>query len=165
MMEVDYSVQQISGIHGIELTQMKMEMMSVVVVVKPGNSNLIIKGVRGYSTPGKGGAYRSTDFGRHWKRIDESIKIPFESTGKEQRRWVKSLAYTVDGKLIMAYTNDSDAYWYPGIYISSDDGTTWKKLNTDGISGRMDKVVPDPIDPNILWLCTDGTGGVRYRIN
>ena len=34
------------------------------------------------------------------------------------------------------YTIDSDAYWFPGIYISSDDGTTWKKLNTDGISWK-----------------------------
>ena len=65
----------------------------------------------------------------------------------------------------MAYTIDADAYWFPGIYISDNDGTTWEKLNTDGISGRMDKVVPDPYDANILWICTDGTGGVRYRIN
>ncbi len=135
------------------------------VVVKPGNSNIIIKGVRGYSTPGKGGAYRSTDFGKHWDRIDKSIKIPFELTGNEQQRWVKSLYYTVDGKLVMAFTIDSDSYWFPGIYISSDDGSSWKKLDTNGISGGIDKVIPDPKDPNILWICSGGTGGVRYRIN
>ena len=135
------------------------------VVVKPGNSDLIIKGVRGYSTPGKGGAYRSTDFGRHWKRIDETIKIPFELSGNSQQRWVKSLCYTIDGKLVMAFTNDSDAYWFPGIYISANDGSTWEKLDTNGISGRVAKVIPDSHDPNILWICSDGTGGVRYRIN
>ncbi len=134
------------------------------VVVKPGNSNIIIKGVRGYSTPGKGGAYKSTDFGKNWKRVDDTIIIPFESFGKDQQRWVKSLSYTIDGKLVMAYTIDSDAYWFPGIYISGDDGATWEKLNTDGISGRMDKVIPDPTDSNILWICSDGTGGIRYRI-
>ncbi len=135
------------------------------VVVKPGNSNLIIKGVRGYSTPGKGGSYRSTDFGKHWNRIDEPIKIPFELTGKKQQRWVKSLSYTKDDKLVMALTIDSDAYWYPGIYISSDDGTNWSKLNINGISGGIDKIIPDPNDPNILWICSGGTGGVRYKIN
>ena len=56
------------------------------VTVKPGNSNIILKGVRGYSTPGEGGAYRSTDFGKHWKRIDagycNSIRIEGKSTAK-----------------------------------------------------------------------------------
>ena len=22
------------------------------------------------------------------------------------------------------------------------------------LAGRMDKVIPDPIDPNILWICS-----------
>ena len=121
-------VQLISEKPGIKLIRDENGSDVHCVVVKPGNSDLIIKGVRGYSTPGKGGAYRSTDFGRHWKRIDETIKIPFELAGNSQQRWVKSLCYTVDGKLVMAYTNDSDAYWFPGIYISADDGSTWEKL-------------------------------------
>ena len=131
------------------------------IVVKPGDSNTILAGTRGYSLSGTGGIYKSTNGGTDWSQVDTTIDIPHEDAGSSKKRWCSSLAYNSSGSILVAgfRAEGHDAANNKGAWYSFDDGASWNKIPGVAIES-ITEVNTDPHDELIFYVSSNG-GGVN----
>ncbi len=118
-----------------------------VVAVAPSNSDIIWAGTGGQnnrqSTSWGNGVYRSTDGGATWTHL-----------GLEDTRHIGAVAvHPTDPDI--AYVGALGNLWAPsperGVYMTTDGGTSWRKiLFVDSLTGVVDLVM-DPSDPSTLY--------------
>ncbi|WP_440876052.1 VPS10 domain-containing protein [Thalassotalea sp. PLHSN55] len=107
----------------------------------------------------EGGVWRSKDDGVTWQQI---FKAPFVWQAEISPVNSKLIVISVPGQAVsMAYK-----FMNPGVYLSQDSGSTWKKINHN--LANYDKIVdvkPDPYNENVLWASGWGSGWYVAYLN
>ncbi len=112
-----------------------------------------------YVAVGSGGLWKTTNAGITWKPIFDDQKV--YSTGcvtidptDNSRVWLGT-GENVGGR---------HASWGNGIYLSEDEGKSWKNMGL-GSSEHISKIIVHPDDKNIVWVASQGplwsSGGER----
>jgi len=107
----------------------------------------------------EGGVWRSKNKGKKWQQL---FKAPFvwqvESSPVNPELLVISVA---SQPISMA-----DNFKNPGIYLSTDAGKNWNKINKGlGQPDKMVDVKPDPYNENVLWAAGWGSGWFITYLN
>ncbi|WP_405247200.1 hypothetical protein [Cellulophaga sp. Asnod2-G02] len=107
----------------------------------------------------EGGVWRSKNKGKKWQQL---FKAPFvwqvESSPVKPELLVISVA---SQPISMA-----DNFKNPGIYLSTDAGKNWNKINKGlGQPDKMVDVKPDPYNENVLWAAGWGSGWFITYLN
>ncbi|WP_282133467.1 VPS10 domain-containing protein [Cellulophaga baltica] len=107
----------------------------------------------------EGGVWRSKNKGKKWQQL---FKAPFvwqvESSPVNPDLLVISVA---SQPITMA-----DNFKNPGIYLSTNAGENWKKINKGlGQPDKMVDVKPDPYNENVLWAAGWGSGWFITYLN
>ncbi len=117
------------------------------VLGEPGNPNVYFAGAA------SGGIFKTTDGGNHWEPVFD--REPVQAIG--------ALAMAPsDHQVIWAGTGEPwvirnrDTFGN-GVYRSTDGGRTWEHMGLDR-TGRIARIVVDPRDPNIVFVCAEGRG-------
>ena len=99
-----------------------------------------------------GGVYRSKDNGASWQLF---FRAPYV--------WQVETSPINSNKIMVNVArkagSNGDSFKSPGLFLTEDDGTTWKRINT-GLA-NIDKMVDielDPVNENILWCAGWGSG-------
>jgi photosystem II stability/assembly factor-like uncharacterized protein len=106
-----------------------------------------------------GGVWRSKDNGATWDKI---FKAPYV--------WQAEIS-PVNSDLILINVpahkvSTDDKFKNPGIYLSTDAGNTWTKINQGlGQPDKMVDVKPDPYNENVLWAAGWGSGWFVAYLN
>lgn len=105
-----------------------------------------------------GGAYISKDNGATWQLF---FKAPYV--------WNVETSLVNSNKIMVNVARKAgshgDSFKNPGLYLSEDAGTTWRKINT-GLA-NIDKMVDielDPVNENILWCAGWGSGWYKAML-
>lgn len=103
-----------------------------------------------YVAVGSGGVWKTVNSGTTWKSIFDGQKV--YSTGcitidphNPHRIWVGT-GENVGGR---------HASWGDGIYLSQDDGNTWKNMGLKE-SQHLSEIIIHPTDPNTIWVAAQG---------
>ncbi len=123
----------------------------------PGNRVTSVVGVPGdpnvyYAGAASGGVWKSTDGGSHWAPIFD--KEPAQSIG--------AIAIAPSNpSIVWVGTGEpwlrSNVSLGNGVYKSVDSGKTWTHLGLEK-TGRIDRVIIDPSNPDIVYVAAIGTG-------
>ena len=103
-----------------------------------------------YVATGSGGVWKTTNSGTTWKSIFDGQST--YSTGcitidphNPHRIWLGT-GENVGGRHVA---------WGDGIYLSEDDGNTWKNMGLTGTQ-HLSKIIVHPDDPQTLWVAAQG---------
>ena len=114
------------------------------IAIHPDNENVW------YVAVGSGGVWKTTNSGTTWKAIFEKEKV--YSIGcvtidpnNPSTIWVGT-GENVGGR---------HAGFGDGIYVSHDDGKTWKNMGLEN-SEHLSKIIVHPTDSNTLWVASQG---------
>ena len=114
------------------------------IAIHPKNENIW------YVAVGSGGVWKTTNSGTTWKAIFEKQKV--YSMG----------CVTIDPNnphTIWAGTGENvggrHAGFGDGVYVSYDDGKTWKNMGLE-TSEHISKIIVHPTDSNIIWVASQG---------
>ncbi|MFC3122756.1 VPS10 domain-containing protein [Agaribacter flavus] len=106
----------------------------------------------------EGGAWRSKDGGETWQKFFSAPLVLQVETSPVNP---KIILLTAGNQMRM-----DRQFMNPGLYLSLDDGSTWKKINTH--LANSDKIIdakPDPENPDLLWAAGWGSGWYVGYIN
>lgn len=107
----------------------------------------------------EGGVWKSSDQGQTWQQL---FKAPFVWQAESSPVNPDLIVISVAGQAVSM----ADDFMNPGIYLSTDAGASWTKINK-GL-GQPDKIVdvkPDPYNENILWCASWGAGWYITYLN
>ena len=120
-----------------------------------GNRFSAVAGVPGdpnvyYAGAASGGVYKTTDGGTHWQPVFD--QQPVQSIG--------SLAVAKsDPNIVWAGTGEGKIRSHisvgQGIYKSTDAGKTWALMGLEQ-TGRIPRIIIDPVNPNVVLACALG---------
>ena len=112
-----------------------------------------------YVAVGSGGVWKTTNAGTTWKSIFDGQSV--YSTGcitidphNSHKIWLGT-GENVGGRHVA---------WGDGIYVSEDEGQTWKNMGLK-TSEHISEIIVHPTDPNTIWVAAQGplwkSGGER----
>lgn len=108
------------------------------LLVDPRNPNIIIVGVMGDGTPSENrGVYKSTDGGKSWKKTlykDDATGIADMTADPNNPRVIYAALWKPAVRLFFPPTGRPAPGPDAWIYKSTDEGSTWKMLDADGMS-------------------------------
>ncbi len=101
-----------------------------------------------YTGSDDGLIHRSTDGGGSWNLVSEALP---------QDLWVSSLEASVhkENRVIAALNGYRNDHFSPYIFISEDQGGSWKNIGSGLPMGAVNSVTEDPNNPHILYVGTD----------
>ena len=105
----------------------------------------------------EGGVWRSLNNGKDWELL---FKAPFVWQAETSPVNPNLIVISVAGQI------KAENFMNPGVYLSNDNGLTWRKINK-GL-GQPDKIVdvkPDPYNENVLWCASWGCGWFLTYLN
>jgi len=120
-----------------------------------GNRVVAVAGVPGdpntmYTGSATGGVFKTTDGGVHWSPIFDDFEV--QSVGAVAVAdsdpnivWVGTGEAFIRGHISIGN----------GVYKSTDAGKTWSHMGLD-LTGRIPKVIIDPVDPDIVYVAAMG---------
>lgn len=107
------------------------------VLVDPRNANIVLVGAMGDSTPGDNrGVYKTTDGGKTWKKTlfqDNMTGIANMVMDPNNPRVVYAALWHPVARLFFPSSGKPPAGPDAWIYKSTDEGSTWKRLDADGM--------------------------------
>lgn len=136
------------------------EIKSVNNVFIDKNTNNIFISAGGFyqGTFDEGGAWQSKDSGKTWHKIFKApVVLQVESSPVD----ANILVLTVGNQMRM-----DRQFMNPGVYLSLDAGSNWKKINTN--LSNNDKIIdakPDPYNKDVIWAAGWGSGWFVGYIN
>ncbi|MDW7692456.1 hypothetical protein R9C00_13030 [Flammeovirgaceae bacterium SG7u.111] len=142
----------------------KVEIPSVIkavnnVFIDRNTKEILISTGRRTGSYEEGGVWRSKDDGQNWEQI---FKAPWVWQAETSPVNPKLIVISAAGQAVsMAHE-----FANPGIYLSMDEGESWKKINK-GL-GQPDKIVdvkPDPYNEDVLWRASWGCGWFVAYLN
>lgn len=137
------------------------------VLVDPRNSDVVFVAAEGplWSAGGERGLYKSTDGGKSWLQtlmIDENTGITDVEFDPSNPDVLYAAAYERRRKTWSLLAGGHNS----GIYKSTDNGNTWRKISTGLPGGEIGKIglATTPADPNLVFATIEAkNGGGFYR--
>ncbi len=126
------------------------------IAADPSNASII------YAATAGGGIWKTTDGGKDWTSLTDSIPNTTDSIGAiAVAPSNANVLYAGTGEA----NNSPDSNYGEGILVSTDGGTSWTLENPNGVfTGRtVSKIVVDPTNSNIAYaaLGDNGANGVH----
>ncbi|CAZ97762.1 WD40/YVTN/BNR-like repeat-containing protein [Zobellia galactanivorans] len=142
----------------------KMAIPSIInsvnnVFIDRNTKDILISTGQRSGTYEEGGVWRSSDEGETWQQI---FKAPFVWQAETSPLDPKLIVLSAAGQQVSM----SGKFMNPGIYLSTNGGKSWKKINK-GL-GQPDKIVdvkPDPYNKDVLWCAGWGSGWFISYLN
>jgi len=105
-----------------------------------------------------GGVYKSTNDGKTWKKFFDAPYVWQAEVSPLNSDIITVIVPAQAGDKLKQFKN-------PGLYLSLDGGTSWKKINKGiGQPDKMTDFKPDPYNEKILWSAAWGSGWYKAII-